>query len=254
MSYRNQSRKTSVWFAAVAVLAGIGTAGQAAVILSTDFTGRTVSGDTASNITYVTNGVEDPGDLTAIEGSATPGDQLDGLFDGGGEAVDDFAPKVNTDTADNWSVTIPLTFSTGITQLTIDDIVIGGEMLDGQERHQNAVGEFPRDTDILVSIIGSSSGALAGQTLETGQQTTTWSLTFFDSVGPLVLSDSETWDLRIETLNATEDEVDFGGDPPDEAGNHTGLTDFTVNGSAIPEPATAMLLAIGGLVGLARRR
>ena len=38
-----------------------------AVLLTTDFTGRTVSGDTAQNITWSVTAVSDPGDMTAID-------------------------------------------------------------------------------------------------------------------------------------------------------------------------------------------
>ena len=216
------------------------------ILLATDFTGRTVTGDTASNITYVTNGLADPGDLTALE--ENPGDdQLAGLFDSG-EGIDDFIPVLNTDTADDWAVTVPLTFDAGITSVTIDRLVLDGEMVSAGAAHQ--VG-FPRDTDLRVSVLGSVSGLLASETLETGSQETTWSLTFFDALDPIVLEAGEDWSLRIETLYATEDEVDFEGE---EAGNHTGLTGFAIHGSAIPEPATVGLLAVGGIVMLARRR
>ncbi|MFT6270826.1 MAG: hypothetical protein ACJAVV_003665 [Alphaproteobacteria bacterium] len=63
----------------VAALFTIASASQAAIIASTDFDGRTVSGASASDLNWVVNGVEAQGDLNADE-STTITPQI-GLFD-----------------------------------------------------------------------------------------------------------------------------------------------------------------------------
>jgi hypothetical protein len=79
--------------------------GQADVIVSTDFTARTISGDTADNITWTTDGVLDPGALTAVDVNATG--SLAGLFDTPNSAGH-FAPDLNTGNEGPWSVSLTL--------------------------------------------------------------------------------------------------------------------------------------------------
>ncbi len=66
------------------------------VIASTDFTGRTVSGNTAGNITWTVGGIQDPGDLTwVLEGG---GPTTTSLFDTA-NAQGHFAPDLNIEQA-----------------------------------------------------------------------------------------------------------------------------------------------------------
>ena len=79
----------------------------------------------AGNITYTLNGVADPGDLTAVETQeGDAGNQLGGLFNTG-DASSHFAPDLNTDNEDNWSVSIPLALTSP--SITIDDVVLDGD-------------------------------------------------------------------------------------------------------------------------------
>jgi autotransporter-associated beta strand protein/VCBS repeat-containing protein len=185
-----------------------------AVILSTTFDGRTVSGNTASNITYTLNGIADPGDLTVVETQeGAAGNQLGGLFDTAANASH-FAPDLNTDNEDNWSVSIPLVLTT--TSITIGDVVLDGDHFSNTGAVQGAA----RDTDIVVRIVGSVSGEVASETKSTGNVTTNWSLTFFDTLPSITLDSSETWTLIIATTNL-----------PNNNGNNTGLDGLTINGS-----------------------
>ncbi|HAC62308.1 MAG TPA: hypothetical protein DCF68_01925, partial [Cyanothece sp. UBA12306] len=63
--YSNQALGLGLTILAGATVLGSVNPANAAVILSTDFNGRTVSGATASNLNWTTNGVSDPGNLTA---------------------------------------------------------------------------------------------------------------------------------------------------------------------------------------------
>lgn len=218
-----------------ALMGTVGVA-QCAVIVSTDFTGRTVSGDVASNVSYTLGGVQDPGNLTAIEDN--PGDnQLDGLFDTP-NAQGHFAPELNTFNEDGWSVTIPLAFATGTTSLEIEDVVLETQMFSGSGGYQTAT----RTTDMEVSFIGSTSGTFKTETITAaGSNGTASEDTFFSSEPTFTLSNSETWDLVIHATKSGND------------GNNTGLDGFEVNGTVIPEPSTLILSAFG-LVSLMRRR
>jgi VCBS repeat-containing protein len=185
-----------------------------AVLLATDFIGRTVAGNVASNITWTTDGVSDPGDLTAVEGTEAAAVQLAGLFDTA--ATDNhFAPNLNTDNEDNWSVAIPLTVTAS--SITVDDVVIDADHFNNTGINQSVT----RDTDIVVSLTGSTSGQVATETKGSGLVNVNWTLTFFDATAPIALSNSETWTLTIGTTNL-----------PGAPGNNFGLDNLTVNGTA----------------------
>jgi len=83
---------------AIALLGSLPT--RADVILSTDFNGGSVSGSTLSGITWVTNGVANPGALTAM-------DNPNGLFTTT-PAQEKFAPKRNLHNEGSWYVDILL--------------------------------------------------------------------------------------------------------------------------------------------------
>lgn len=212
------------------------------VILETGFNGRTVSGDTAGNITYTLNGVADPGDLTAVETQeGDAGNQLAGLFDTG-SASSHFAPDLNTDNEDNWSVSIPLSLTAP--SITIDAVVLDGDHFTNTGGFQGA----NRDTDMIVEILDSTGNVIATETKNSGNVTTDWTLAFFDTTAPILLDNSETWTLRIGTTNF-----------PNNSGNNTGLDGLSViglvNDAAVPEPSTFALAALGLLgMGLLVRR
>lgn len=205
-------------------------------ILSTDFTGRTVSGATASNIPWVTNGVADPGDLTAIP---VGGGTFGGLFDTA-DAQGHFAPDRNTGNEGPWSVDIPI-------DLTAPEVVIEDIVLDWQ--HFNNSGDFQganRSVDWTATVTGSVSGDIGTKTALNVSGTSGLLTITFDT--PLTLTNSESWTLQIlaEGSNST--------------GNNTGLDAIDVLGQVhtgvIPEPVTLALLGLAacGVGAYVRRR
>ncbi len=202
-------------------------------ILSTDFTGRTVAGATASTIAWVVNGVADPGDLTAVP---VGGGTFGGLFDSA-NAQGHFAPDRNTGNEGPWSVDIPVLVEGS-------DVIVQDVVLDWQHFNNSGVFQGPsRSVDWTAALIGSLSGQVATITnLNVSGTSGIETLTF---AAPVTLSGSETWTLQIlaEGSNGT--------------GNNTGLDGINVIGfvteAAVPEPATATLALIG-IAGLAMRR
>lgn len=215
----------------------------AAVILGTDFTNRTVSGQTASNITYTLTGIEDPGNLTVVE------NESNGIRDTTSELSDLFnttaatgylAPNLNVENEDGWYVDMALTFASGTTSLSITtlDLAInhfsnsGGAQTSGSTR-----------SDWRAEIIGSTSGVLVTDSL--GNQGGSYNSGPYPVSLDLTstLNNSETWTLRIYS------------DYSSSSGNNAGIDSFALNGTAtvIPEPSS-LLLAILGSVFLLRRK
>jgi hypothetical protein len=206
---------------------------EADVILATDFVGRTVSGKTASNITWTTTGVQDPGDLTWVQEGGGPTGT--GLFDTP-DAQDHFAPDMNIDNEGPWSATITLA-PTGL--VSLDELIIDFQDFDNNGAFQSQ----SRDKDYTVTLTGSSSGLLdTVMQLNVGGISGTVG---FEFTTGLVLTSGETYDLKILVAGSTT------------TGNNSGFDQLTLYGrSIVPEPSTLALGAFG-LLALAfcgRRR
>lgn len=83
--------------------------GSAALLLGTDFSGRTVSGKTASNITWSENGLTTTSSLTAVDEAPTNA-AFTALFDTA-NAQGHFAPDKNIDNEGPWSTTVTVDVS-----------------------------------------------------------------------------------------------------------------------------------------------
>ena len=207
----------------------------AAVIASTDFDGRTASGTTASNITWVRDGVADPGDLT-VTGAPS-------LFNGNALVQNMFAPGINTGNGNtSWVTTIPLTVTGGAT-VTLTDVSFDNWSINsGQNQNVNRRNDFtvrvlsPAAVELdSVDIVDSVSGTVAGAPNVTA--------TF---AAPIALSAPGTYTVEIR-----------GGDflGGNETGNHTAIDNLSINGdiAPVPEPSAFIFSALGCLA-LARRR
>lgn len=174
------------------------------VFLSTDFTGRTISGATASNITWSLNGVQDPGDLTVV--NETPG-ALTGLFTTSG-ADDHFAVEKNLHNEGPWSISIPLV-------LTVDSVALESVELNWQHFNNDGGKQGAlRVAEWTATITGSSSGQVATVTQSTPSATSgQLELTFTSSVN---LTDAETWTLKLYVQKGSN------------TGNNTGLDALTL--------------------------
>jgi len=203
-------------------------------ILSTDFAGRSVSGKTANNITWTTNGVQDPGSLTFVPEGGAPTNT--NLFDTP-NAQGHFAPDINVENEGPWSVDIPI----DVTALGVE---IQDVVLDWQ--HFNNNGAFQganRSVDWTATMTGSVSGEIGTKTANVSGTSGIVTITF-DT--PLSLTGSETWVLNLHAV---------GSGP----GNNTGLDGINVVGlvsTVIPEPSTLAIWGLGllSLIGWRRRR
>ena len=186
-----------------------------AVLASTDFNDRTVSGKTASNIPWELDGLADPGDLTT--------DAPNGLFDTS-HAQNHFAPNRNVDNQGPWSVPVPLSLT--VPEATISEVVL-------VYRHFNNDGFFQTQNRIVnwsVTVVGSSSGQIGSVTVNgVASQAGTETVVFSPA---LPLSSSETYTLTITAEGAS-------------GGNNTGLNALSIHGEiGVPGNAESEIMMI----------
>lgn len=211
------------------------TVAHAAVILSTDFENRVVSGATASNIPYVINGIQNPGNWTAVPNDAV----ALSLFDTP-DATDRFA--VNDNPA-NWTVTLPITLAANVDSIVLDDIVLTVESFNsgGASKAGTNTGQANFVTVELWNE-DTSTRLVQQQLGETeGIDRSLWTGTYTDFDGITLVADTQ-YSIRLNTAGSV-------------SGNYTGFQEFTVNG-VIPVPEPAGLAAVGlvAATGLICRR
>ena len=126
---------------------------QASIILQSNFDGRTVSGTTASNITWAVDGIAEPGDL---EFSSNDSDALStfGLFNTTA-AVDRIAVQRNLHNEGDWFTSIALDVGPNVIDLgplTLDAYIF--------DRH-GTLQTFRRDFDLKAEIFDESNVGVA---------------------------------------------------------------------------------------------
>ena len=226
----------SLLAAALIPAALIGSA-QADVLAFTDFNDRTLTGEstqTATHLNWVLNGLDDPGDMTALKPNAT----AQTIADGNALMQDIFAPFVNTGNGNTfWTTDISLTPSGG--SVTLTDVSFVYVPFSGSQ-----VLNVSRESDFIVTLLDPSlsevESVLVFATGGTGldPETPTLTATF---TAPIELSLPGTYTLRIKGGDLfTNDDPVLG--PPlgtkNETGNHTAIDDLSINGtlggSALP--------------------
>lgn len=224
-----QIRTALIFAAATALVICLPAASHAAIILSTDFTGRTVSGNTASDITWTTDGVADPGDMTAVDVNATGA--LAGLYDTA-NAQGHFAPNLNTDNEGPWSTSITLNLT--VSTISLEDVVLDYQHFSNSGAFQTA----GRLVNWTATVTGSVSGELDSVKVNGTSSTSGIETIPFDT--PLILTSGESYEVVI---------LAEGSGP----GNNTGLDGLTLNG-VVPEPTSLAMLGLAGLTTLRRRK
>ncbi|QDU43798.1 PEP-CTERM motif protein [Symmachiella dynata] len=206
---------------------------EAGIIASTDFDGRTVSGATASNLTWTVNGVADPGSLTAS----------DNLFDTP-DAQNIFAVNKNFAPAGQWTVDIAL--NVGSSALQLDTVTLDAYILD-----RNGIFQ-PKNRDLDLRIDLLNGGILDSDSVNN---------IYPQNDNPPVQPQPVSFDLSGNILAANTNYIlrITASNTPGSFGNNAGFDNLVVNGMvAVPEPSTFALLGIGGLAlvgyGVRRRR
>jgi len=169
-------------------------------VAGTDFTERTVSRATASNIAWTTTGASDPGNLKTTANYD--------LFDTA-DAQGHFAPKRNVDNQGPWSISVPL-------NLTDSELLLTEVVLDYQ--HFNASGNYQtaeRTVNWTVTVSGSTSGELDSVLVNGLLSFSGIATATFDP--PLTLSTGQSYSVSITAQGVT-------------GGNNTGLDALAVNG------------------------
>ena len=213
-------------------LAGAAGAG---TILSTDFTGRTVSGTTASDITWVTDGVSDPGNVSVTNSILASGS---GNLFTTSDADGHFAVANNTHNGGVWYASINISVLGDDIELTDVDLDYSNFNGSGNLQPDGTV----RPVRYTVDVIGSSSGSIGSAFADGGDGVQESIDIVFAST--LTLTNAETYELRV-----TAERV-----PSTPAGNNTGIDAITFNGQVVPEPSSLALLGLGGLMIYRRRR
>lgn len=227
---------------ATLALAVSGTAG-AAVVLSTDFNGRTISGATASNLTWTTNGVVNPGNLTAVAGTPSIASPPPMTLFSTAAAANRFAVNRNIQNESPWYVDIPLQILDGVY------VELGMVTLDAFIFDNNGNLQGPnRDLDMTLALLSSSLSVIDSFSV----------LDIYPNAGTLSPAQPRavSFDLFGNTLVA-------GGlyylrltaSSNQTIGNNAGIDNLVVNGQVVPEPGVLALLgvALAGL-GMARSR
>jgi len=243
--------KTS--FAAFSALALSLASSQAITILGTTFDGRTLAteatnNDSASGLNWTTNGVEDPGFLTATPDEALGNGfgqfQSNGLFQTP-NTQDAFVPNLNIHNEGSYFVDIPLNIGPD------RGIILRGLSFTG--------------------IITSNGGAFQG----VGREVDYRAEVYFPGPGDTLIgadnvNGQNVFENGVAPFPTTNVELDFGGIELEPAtpyllrlyvgtegvlvGNNAGFDDLEIHGDLIPEPGVGLLGALASLLLLGRRR
>ena len=223
--------------------ATLGTA-SAVSLAFTSFDSRTASGNTASDLNWILDGVSDPGVMSASE---FEGGNIN-LFNSGAAVTDRFVPGINTGNGNtSWVTSVSLTARPD-SIVTVEDITLDYVAINGGQ----AVN-VSRRSDFTATLLSPSGDPLATASLADAVSGT--------NADPIVAPVALVLDSPVELSDPGAYSLvlrggDFLGD--NETGNHTGIDNLSINGTVapIPEPSTAFLsaLALLGLVSSRRRR
>jgi len=213
---------------AVCLFSFAASASASITIASTDFDGRSVSGATASSLTWILNGVADPGDLTT--------DAPDGLFDTA-DAQDRFAVDRNIHTEGTWSVDIPLDI--GGAAISLGTVTLDAFIYNNGGRLQTVGRDLDLTIELLLGVASIATDVVND---------------IFPGGGAIVQPVPVSFDLSGNTLLANTDytlRLTASGTGP---GNNAGIDNLSINAN-VPEPMSILVWSgLLGAVGLVTRR
>jgi len=224
---------------ATALLIGASSAASAATVLASDFDDRVVSGSSVSNISWTTNGVSAPTDLSVV-GEDFAGNPFGATFFDTTAARNRMAVNLNIENEGRWFIDInlnTLSENLGLTELTLDGFTYnnGGRL--------QTVG---RELDFTASIIRTGDGTV----LFNDEDDNVHLRDQNGAGGPFAVS----FDLTSVFLSANTGYILRIGGNSDRRnrGNNGGFDNLSLTGETlvpVPLPAGGVLLlsAIGGL-------
>lgn len=212
------------------IVMGLSASAHAVVVVSTDFTGRNVSSPpTVSNVTYVTNGLDLPY-ATTLSFSGV------GSFFNTADAQGYAAPAQNPA---SWSTRINLNVSGQDIDLT--SVVFNMQSFSNTgAAKMNGSGQ---NYDLRATLFQGAAQLDTQTLLARGADRDTFTADFTDLTDQVLLANQD-YELELAIVNGA-------------SGNNVGINGFNIQGdlvAAIPEPASAALLGLGGLAFILRRR
>jgi len=225
------NKTLSLFIAAIACSVSFASA-NADVIVGTGFTGRTISGTTATIVDYTLDGVDSPGSWTVNNA---------GSLMNSSDAQNNFAPA---DNAPSWDVLVPIVVQGS--NISLSDVTIIFQCFSNAQATKVGINgqNFAPNHDAQVSLLDSSQVLIDQQSLNAwttagiNSEAAYWT-GVFDFVSDDNLIAGNTYYIKIALTGSS--------------GNNVGLDSFTLNGSVVPEPSSLALLGLGGLL-IARRR
>ncbi|WP_371194862.1 hypothetical protein [Glaciecola sp. SC05] len=203
----------------------------AAVIASTDFDGRTVSGSTASDLTWVTQGVANPGDVSADFA----------LFDTAGTA-NRFGVDRNLHNESSWSANVALNVLAG-NSIALSNVSFDAFIINNAGALQTVQRNLSYTAALLDSAMNVFSQISVNDIYGNSGSVTNGQNIMFDFSGN-TLSAGNTYTLRITA----------SGTGP---GNNAALDNLVINGEvtaqAVSEPSLMAIFGLGFLMVMARR-
>lgn len=213
---------------------------QAAVILSTDFESDVFGGTANPTISSMTgvvwteNGITAPTSLTAstdIKGDQSGADAVGGYFSA--------QANVNGTTSGSPSWTTNWTITVGSNDVTLTDIVLTS----AETNSGGVIGGGSGDSDINLNIVDNftTSSVFNNTQVRSDNTGASQALTY---TAPITLAAGRTYQIQFSLWETGST----------SAGHYEAFDSLTFNGSVIPEPGTALLVSLGGLCLLRRRR
>ena len=192
-------------------------------IASTTFDGQTLNGNTASDLGWTLNGVEDPGEMSAF---VQDSGNAQNLFNSNDFNQNQFTPQINVGNGNTWwRTSVNLTVSAGssvtLTEVSFDHWSLNAGGVQNVGRRSDFTITLYDPTD---AVVGTASilDVANGQPLTPAGSPTPVSLIF---AAPIPLSAPGTYRLEI-------DGGELGG--ADETGNHAGFDNLAIIGSTGP--------------------
>lgn len=205
----------------------------ATVILSTDFDDRTVSGDTASDLAWVANGVTNPGALTVSE-AATLAPTL-ALFNTAG-SQDRFAVDRNLHNEGSWFVDLDFNVQNNISVINLESLSFDSMIFNNSGAVQGVQRDLDMGLELFANGVSLFADSIENIFAGNGTNNPISRLVSFDLSGQN-LTQGNDYTLRLTASGAGP-------------GNNAGFDNLNLSGTVVSEPSMFMLMLLGfaGLV------